>query len=313
MKPSLYSSWTGRIGLLILIVTMTQRLSAQFEFFQYFDGADTIPGQSLLLDMDTSSANVWQVGPPQKTIFHSAATPPNALLTDTALGYPMNNTSRFTFKVVPWVTWGVLAVQWLQKIDMDRHHDGGIIEYSVDTGATWTNVFNDPHVYSFYGYPLQDQDTLLTGEYAFSGTDTTWRDIWLCFDMSWLSFNDSIYFRFTLKSDSIDGGEEGWMIDNMMVHNSLMHPVKEIEKKDYMNVYPNPAKDIVNIEFEKIHDFHLIEAMKLIGPDGRLVQEWHDLPTKYWFDVRPFPDGMYFLTVRTNIRSETIPLLIKRH
>jgi hypothetical protein len=312
MKPILHASWPVRLGLLILVMTVAPRLCAQFERVQYFDGADTIPGQSLILNMDTSAANIWQVGPPQKVIFHSAATPPNALLTDTAAPYPVNNMSRFSFKAVPWVTWGILAVQWMQKIDMDGGHDGGIIEYSVDTGSTWTNVFNDPHVYSFYGFPPEDQDTLLTGEYAFSGTDTTWRDVWLCFDMSWLSFNDSIYFRFIFKSDSIDGGKEGWMIDNMTTHISMMHPVKENEKKDYMNVYPNPAKDIVYIEFEKVHQFHLIEDMKLVGPDGKLVRQWRDLPTKYWFDVRHFPEGMYFLTVRTNIRTETIPLLIKR-
>jgi hypothetical protein len=157
----------------------------------------------------------------------------------------------------------------------------GIIEYSVDTGVTWTNVFNDPHVYNFYGFSIFNQDTLPSGEYAFSGTDTAWQDIWLCFDLTWLSFNDSIYFRFTLKSDSIQTNKEGWMIDNLMAHISIMHPVREVDKMDYMNVYPNPTKDFVNIEMEKIQNFHLIEDMKFVTQEGIVLKEWKNEPPNF--------------------------------
>lgn len=301
-----------RTAILSLVLALAGPATAQPFLSQYFDGADTIPGEALFVDLDTSSANVWQIGRPGKVIFNSAATQPNALVTDTILPYPVNNTSRFSFKVVPWVTWGLLAVQWKQKLDMDPHRDGGIIEYSVDAGGTWANVFNNPYIYNLYGFDAANVDTLLTGEYALSGTDTTWRDVWLCLDMSWLNFNDSIYFRYTLKSDSIDNGREGWMIDDLTAHVSFMHPVKEMAKRDYMNVYPNPARGIVNIQFEEVHDFHLIEDMRLIAPDGKLVKQWSNLPSKFWFDVGKYPDGLYMLQVKTNIRSETIPLLIKR-
>lgn len=297
------------ISILFSVVFLSK---AQF-YNQYFDGADTSVLNSLIIQLDTSSTNIWQVGRPQKIIFDSAATFANALVTDTINNYPINNTSRVTFKIVPWVTWGLLAVQWKQKLDMDLHHDGGIIEYSIDTGVTWTNVFNDPHVYDFYGFQPANQDTLLTGEYALSGTDSIWRDVWLCFDMSWLSFNDSIYFRYTFKSDTINNNKEGWIIDNMMAHISLMHPVKEVSKKDYMNVYPNPTRDIVNIEIQKIQDFHIIENMELLGADGKVIKQWKNVPTKFWFDTTKYPDGLYFLKVKTNIKSETIPIVVKKN
>lgn len=303
-----------KIYLTILILfSVVFFTNAQQEYNQYFDGADTSVLNSLIIQLDTSSSNIWQVGRPQKIIFDSAATFPNVIVTDTINYYPINNTSSFSFKIVPWATWGLLAVQWKQKIDMDLHHDGAIIEYSVDTGNTWHNVFYDPHVYNFFGYQPANQDTLLTGEYAMSGTDSTWRDIWLCFDMSWLSFNDSIYFRYTFKSDSINNNKEGWMIDNMMTHISIMHPVKEVNKKDYINVYPNPTKDIVNIEIQKIQDFHIIENMELVGEDGTLISQWKNVPTKFWFDTSKYPDGIYFLKVKTNIKSETIPIVVKKN
>ncbi|MEO8146167.1 MAG: T9SS type A sorting domain-containing protein [Bacteroidia bacterium] len=297
----------------ILLFFVVSYCMAQPGYYQYFDGADTSATNSIIIQIDANSSNIWQVGKPQKNIFNSAATFPNAMVTDTINNYPNDNISRFSFKIIPWFTWGLLAIQWQQKLDMDLHHDGGIIEYSVDSGNTWSNVFNDPHVYNFYGFQLANADTLLTGEYALSGTDTTWRDIWLCFDMTWLSLNDSIYFRYTFKSDSVNNNKEGWMIDNMMAHISIMHPVKEINKKDYLNVYPNPTKDIVNIEIQKIQDFHIIENMKLVNSEGILIKEWKNIPTKFWFDTKKYPDGIYFLTVKTNIKSETIPVVVKKN
>jgi len=305
MKKIYFTFW--------IFLSVVSLAKAQPVFNQYFDGADTSAANSIIISMDPNPANIWQIGRPQKIIFDSAATLPNALVTDTINSYPVNNISRFSFKIVPWVTWGLLAIQWKQKLDMDLHHDGAIIEYSVDTGVTWTNVFNDPHVHNFYGVQPGNQDTLVTGEYAMSGTDSSWRDVWLCFDMTWLSFNDSIYFRYTFKSDSINTNKEGWMIDNMMAHISIMHPVKEVNKKDYMNVYPNPTKDIVNIEIQKIQDFHIIENMELINSEGTCMMQWKNIPVKFWFDTSKYPDGVYYLKVKTNIKSETIPIVVRKN
>ena len=184
------------IGLISLVIPF---LVQGQTYSQYFDGADTSAFNSLLINIDTSSSNIWQIGQPQKIIFDTAATFPNAIVTDTSNYYPTNNTSSFSFGVDPqWFGWGILALQWKQKLDMDIDYDGGIIEFSSDTGNTWKNVFNNPYVYNFYGFDTANQDTLISGDYAFSGTDSTWKDIWLCFDLSWLSFSDSLMFRYTL-------------------------------------------------------------------------------------------------------------------
>ena len=297
------------IVILFCIFTYT---NAQQYLTQYFDGADTSITNSIIIQLDTVSTNIWQRGRPQKIIFDSAATIPNAIVTDTIHYYPINNISRFMFKIVPWINWGVLAIQWKQKLDMDTAHDGGIIEFSFDNGNNWENVFNNPHVYNFSGFDFVNQDTLATGEYAFSGTDSIWRDVWLCYDLSWISFNDSVLIRFSFVSDSIDNNKEGWIIDNMFAHVDVIHPVKEVNKKDYLNVYPNPAKDIVNIEIQKIQEFHIIENMELRDLNGKLVKQWKNCPTKFWFDVSKYPDGIYYLKIKTNIKSETIPLLIKK-
>lgn len=300
-----------------ILLTLIVRSSIAQYYTQYFEGADTSLWEAILIDIDPDSSNIWQIGKPQKTIFDSAATFPNAIVTDTINFYPSNDTSRFVAKVyLDGYIWGIFALQWKQKLDMDMKFDGGIIEYSIDTGHTWVNVFNDPYVYNFYGFETANQDTLTGGEYAFSGTDTVWRDIWLCFDMSWLyelSGNDTILFRFTLLSDSIDNNKEGWLIDNMIAHITYIHTVKETDDDTYLKIYPNPASDIVHIEAEKIMDYHIIEQMDLLDPLGRTMQSWSNIPTKFWFDTHDYPGGLYFLKVKTNLHTETIPLVISKH
>lgn len=299
----------------VLTLCLVQSSLAQF-YTQYFDGADTLEWNSILINIDTSSQNVWQIGKPQKVIFDSAATQPNAIVTDTINFYPSNDTSRFTLEILNnWGTWGIFALQWKQKLDLDQGLDGGIIEYSVDTGRTWVNVFNNPYVYNFYGFQAINKDTLPNGEYAFSGTDSTWRDVWLCFDFSWFqqfNWNDTLRFRFTMLSDSIDNNKEGWMIDNMMAHITFIHTINEPKEFSHSTVYPNPASDIVNIQAPKITGYHIIELMELTDATGRVVDKWTNIPTKFWFDTSKYNDGLYFLKIATNIKSETIPLVISK-
>jgi hypothetical protein len=286
--------------------------SAQY-YNQYFDGADTLFPYSIAVDIDTG-ANIWQIGMPHKVIFDSAATFPNVIITDTINNYPINNISRFTVKISDlFQPWGILALQWKQKLDMDTAYDGGVVEFTTDNGQTWQNVFNNPYVYNFYGFQSENQDTLRSGVNAFSGTDSTWRDIWLCFDLSWISqFEDTLMFRFTFISDSVDNNKEGWMIDNFMAHLTFVHTIKESDQAhNYLTVYPNPTNGIINIVTEKMMGYHIIEHMELINAQGRVVKRWSNLPTKFWFDTDKLAAGLYWLQVKTNFKTETLPVVIK--
>ncbi|MDF2437523.1 MAG: hypothetical protein K0Q95_1899 [Bacteroidota bacterium] len=297
---------------MVMLVVSTS-LYSQWNNSQYFDGADTTYYNSIFIFKDTTANNIWQIGSPDKNIFDSAATRPNAIVTDTTSNYPASNTSSFYFNMAPYQYYGVMAVQWMQKLDMEKHHSGGIVEFSIDYGATWQNVFNNPYVYNFFGYDEANVDTLSTGEYAFSGTDSTWKDIWLCYNMSWLSGTvDSVKVRYTFKSDSIATGKDGWMIDNMNTHVTMAHPIKEVTTTDYFNVYPNPAKNIINIQLKAVDEFHIIEHMELVNTQGRIVGQWKNVPTKYWIETSKYPDGIYYLKIKTNLRSKTIPITIQK-
>ncbi|MDR3679976.1 MAG: T9SS type A sorting domain-containing protein [Flavipsychrobacter sp.] len=302
-----------KIYFLIITILFHSTASAQIHYQQYFDGTDTSATNSLIIHLDTSSSNVWQIGAPHKAIFDSAATYPNAIVTDTVNNYPPNNISRFSFITTPFMTWGILAIRWKQKLDLVKHHDGAIVEFSIDKGTTWSNAFNSPHVYNFYGFDRANKDTLATGEPCFSGTDSAWKDIWFCFDNSYLSsLGDSVIIRFTLKSDSTSNKGEGWMIDNMISSVTYVHIVKNVKQTEYLRVYPTSTTGIVNIEAEKIEDYHIIESMQLTDMKGEVVEEYGRAPTKYFIDISNHPSGLYYLKVNTNIKSKTFPIFLKK-
>ncbi len=177
------------------------------EFKQYFDGTDTIYNSnfwdsSIRVHINDSISSSWRIGQPMKSVFNKASTVPNAIITDTINYYSINDSSSFQYSIKPWTNSGILAFQWKQKLDTDYGNDGGIIEFSIDEGNTWQNVFNNPYVYNFYGFSNDNVDTLQNGQMAFTGTDSLWRDIWLCYDMSWLNESDSIMVRHTFVSDN---------------------------------------------------------------------------------------------------------------
>lgn len=304
---------TKLLTLFILMSTFSS-LVGQEEFIQYFDGADTVcVGQdytlSICIDIEDDTTNIWQIGVPQKPIFNSASTLPGALVTDTINSYPPDNISRFQFVIKPWINWGILALHWMQKLDMDQRFDGGTIEFSNDLGVTWENAFNNPYVYNFYGYEIANADTLPSGDYCFSGADSLWRDVWLCYDMSWVH-EEGLHVRYTFSSDSLDNNREGWLIDNLLAHITINHTVGEKKQEQYLNVYPNPATDIIYIQTQKLQEFHIIESMILYNTSGQVVDEWKTLPTKFFIDTKKYNTGMYYLYVQTNIKSETVPIMI---
>ena len=298
---------------LVTLLLLSQQSYAQYYHNQYFDGADTNANNSIIIVLDTSSQNIWQVGPPQKTLFHTASTQPNVIVTDTVNYYPINNTSSFTLGVNPssYGQGGFLSLQWIQKLDLDDTLDGGYVEYSIDTGATWTNVFNDPFVYNFYGYNPNNKDTLSNGDVVFSGKDTNWRDVWLCFDFSWLSLSDTLTFRFTLKSDSVDNNKEGWMIDNMNLHPTWFHTINETDQKEYMKISPNPSTGLINITSKKIEEFHIIEELTVFNLQGQLMKTYTMVPTKFTIDLRDLPKGAYIIKVKTNLQTETFRVILQ--
>ena len=288
-------------------------LSHGQSYRQYFDGADTAVYNSLLITFDSLSPNTWQIGTPQKVIFDSASTKPFAIITDTLNPYPSNDTSRFYFSVPSEWPAGIFALQWKQKLDLQDGVDFGLVEFKLHKDSLWQNAFNNPYIYNYYGYEPKNVDTLLNGELGFSGTDSTWKDIWLCLDISFTSLiTDTLYFRYSIISDPVQSNHEGWVIDNLLAHLTFIHTVQEKEQKDYIHLFPNPSNGIVNIQVQKkTNKFHVIEEIKVINEVGETVKSFGLSPTKFRVDLSNQPNGVYFITIKTNFQTETHKIIIQ--
>lgn len=295
----------------VLILAVTSIHAQMKKFAQYFDGADTIASKSIIVHLDTASENTWQIGRPQKTIFDTANTVPNVLVTDTINAYPPNNTSIFTFgmNLKTWTQWGITAIRWVQKLDMADSIHGGTVEFSVDTGKTWRNVFTDTLVYNFYGFNNKNKDTLPDGKIGFTGQDTTWKDIWLCYRYNAYMLYDSIMFKFTMKSDTTDNNNEGWMIDNFLVQETFFHTVSNTDPNQTFMVYPTLTNGIVKIESDK--DAGDIENIVVTDISGKAVMR-HDVHgKKAALDIGHMPAGNYFIGIHTLKKIEVYRITLQ--
>ncbi len=297
------------ISLLLIFCSLFWQTAVAQYSYQYFDGQEGMHYYA-----DSTQSNVWQVGPPQKSIFNAASTHPNAAVTDTVNYYPENNESTLTFEVSNDYGFygGYTTINWRQKIDFGPSNDGGIVEIRSNDTSEWANIFDNPYVYEVFGFVPENLGTLSTGDWAFSGTDTLWRHIWLCLESDFYATDLSLQIRFRMVSDDIASEHEGWMIDNLAYETIFPHTLEDLVADGiYMTVGPNPTSGRIQILSEKIPDYHIIESIEVWNMQGRAVRQYGKSPTKFWIDIGDLPKGVYFIKVKTNLREETFKVLLQ--
>jgi hypothetical protein len=193
------------------------------------------------------------------------------------------------------------AIQWLQKLDLDTSNEMGYVEYSTDTGNTWINVFGDPNSYNFYGYLSGNAGfQSVTGKEGFTGTDASWRDIWLCYPGDYFEQFDTTIFRFTIETDSLEHGSEGWMIDNFSIHQTWVHTLTEQSNNAGFIAYPNKSNGLLTIKYAKSDDPPLIAEVEVINLAGQVVMKANPESTTFNLDLSSFYVGLYKIKIITN-------------
>ena len=253
-----------------------------------FDSGDTIYQHAIIIDTVDCHHNIWKVGKPQKTIFDSSYSFPNAIVTDTVNPYPPNDTSMFllAFPGARWADsvfgvsdWGVL-VQFFYQLNIDANTRLKI-EFSSDSGATWSR-----NPTSFL---------LITGPDSM-GTMPGWQSNQFSFE---ISYHDSTICRFTFISGNDTSGKEGWMIDNMLIYYYPVESVQKISTDNLLSLFPNPVSSTLAISSS--HPINQIIITNLLGQNVRLIEGNQKLHVQV--DVSKLPTGMYFRNVNgTEIR-----------
>ncbi len=226
---------------LTLILFCFMAFCANGQSFSY-NFEDTSYRPVITIDTVNYHHNNWQVGKPNKTVFDSALTLPNALVTDTANPYRANDTSVFYIKLPKYIGFNWFGgVSFFYQLDIDTNAKA-TVEASSDTGRTWINVVTQD-----VAHPLQWDATKPRLDTSTNG----WQEFSLRFPWGAFFTGDSVFLRFTFISGSNDSSKDGWMIDNLGIHYDWEGAVPQIANNNLFSIYPNPSKGTINIHTNK--------------------------------------------------------------
>jgi hypothetical protein len=242
------------------------------------------PTDTAWIDTTTFQNNVWEIGIPQKTLFNSAYSLTNAIVTKLSSFYPNNDTSIFVIKQIVGhpVSWPfLLGISGYYKIDTDDSTDFGIIEFSPDNGHSWVNLMSD-------SVNWDGQKPVLSGN---SIGWNSFSNILYEYTLN-VGVGDTIWYKFTFISDSVQTNKEGWMIDNIGL-NFIGEGIGE--NKDQNNVFtsPNPFTTSTQITLDKT--YHNI-SLSVYDIQGKLMlqNQYADCNT-IQLGRNGLGNGMYFL------------------
>jgi len=261
------------------------------------------------IDTTSNADNIWQIGKPQKSVFTSAVTIPNVIVTDTINTYPINDTSRFiiSYKVNQGTIAGYEGSLNLDYyVDSDTLNDYGIIEYSQDTGATWTNLLDNFGAFS----------VLINGVYIdpnkpikkISGSSNSWNHLEIDLNVwSWGSqAEDSVLLRFSFISDSIQNNRDGLMFDNIWIADYWSSGVDE-NGLNITSAYPNPTSGELNINLENSYGQIDIKVLDMAGK--QVISEAITNQSELKLDLNNLTQGIYFVKVSADGKSSVIKVV----
>ena len=266
-------------------------------------------------------------------------------MTDTANPYPANDTSSFVFtwhNATNTHRVGYL-ISFYQRYDLENNKDAGIIEYWNGNYQQWFNIdsiFTNNQYRITWGYKIanndtttdwgyynywdtttvlnssdfrqSDLDTLPNGLVGFTGKDTAWQHVLIYYNgvvpMRLGHQNKSQYdlkLRFTLISDSVQSGNEGWEIDNFKLVEATdsisSGGIETYSNEKTIKIFPNPAKDKIKLDLSRI-DGTEHATIQIFDELGRQAQSSVLHNSNQNIDITALEKGLYQIIVRKNNR-----------
>lgn len=224
------------------------------------------------------------------------------------------------------------GLSFFHRYSTETEWDGGVIEVTVDDGATWTDV-GEYMVKNGYPSNLRENpESNISGRPAFHGQSEGW--IETIVDLGAFS-GETIRFRFRFASDA-NTGSEGWYVDNITFYGNLssitnIACAKE-EEGDFcdstttiifaaptnteniaddidLGIFPNPADDVVHISLPESLDGEV--QLSLVNTAGQVLlnQQLNDLQQQT-VDIKSIPAGLYYLRLESERGIATRKLIV---
>lgn len=257
----------------------------------------------LFIDTVHYKHNEWQIGKPNKRVFDSAFTYPNAIVTDTSNPVLPNDTSVFVLKIpsdgYP-NPFDLIWFSFVYKLDIDSG-DIAMLEVSIDSGSRWINVLTDTNMNFTWIYNSHGKPDL-------SISTSQWDSVTIAPHRLPTPYNDTLLVRFTLITGSDTTARDGWMID----HIATQYPSEDVPQinRAAFQLYPNPANGEVKIELvNALNNGYKLTVLNAVG-----MRVFADkIPkggTSYMMQVRNWDAGVYFVELDDGRGSRAVKKLV---
>jgi len=291
----------GVLAIILLIISCGkgygQCIGDPFDFIYNFD--NSIVDYNCFIRKDsTDTVNVWEVGIPSKSVFDTAFSPINVIVTDKINTYKTNDTSWFMFAKRPGTAssdWGWHKFDGMYYVNSDTISDYGKMEYSPNNGITWIDLFKDTSgLVGWYDYPG-------TGyiKPVLSGNSNGWKrfrctiripDSILASNHFYPNTAITLY-RFTFITDSIETNKDGLMFDDFKFYDIAESVTDPYASNNLITVYPTPAQSTLRVSYAQPMHQPQIRITNSLGQTMRTMNNY----TATDIDITELPNGVYML------------------
>lgn len=286
--------------LIISMIVITSVSYSQWTYFIDFDSPWSA-NSHINIDTITNPNNIWQIGTPSKTVFNSAYSPTKAIMTDTSNVYPINDTSIFYVRHSCFGKGNVeMMLSFHFKINTDSLSDYGTVDVSLDHGNNWINILTEDTTYYIQWYAPKP---------VLTGSSNGWQNFAINMNQLHMMYwnTDSIYYRFTFISDSIQTNKDGWIIDDFQI-NDYWEGVNNKASNKVLTIYPNPTKGIININTS---DFTKNNKISIFNNSGQIVFELSNYKNSQ-IDLGNLSSGFYHIRYSSDKQTFIEKLVISK-
>ncbi|MBL4604247.1 MAG: T9SS type A sorting domain-containing protein [Flavobacteriaceae bacterium] len=265
-------------------------------------------GDELFNESNTSNL-LWEIATPSKTLLNAAGSGTLAYITGATGDYPNNSTTSLYTSCYDLTQITTPVLSFKMAFDIEEDFDYLTVEYSTDTGTTWTTLgsASDANWYNSSSTINGLPGNQWTGEgedsNTLGGTNATIHDY--SYDLGVFASESNIVFRFKFITDS-GTIEEGIMIDDMVVNGTLS--VNNNEFSNIVSVYPNPSNGIFNIQWPN-NEKTTISVYNYLG---QKISEHKNITSgSYSLDLSNQSKGLYLLKINSNGKLASKKIILK--
>ncbi len=298
--------------LFLFFVSLNSFSQAWFELYPFkvvYSFEDTVNLEYLNVDTVTNPNNVWEIGQPQKTVFVNGNSSPTAIVTDTLMPYPINDTSEFIIEV-PVNDFTLYHVYGDYFVDSDTINDYGKIEVSYDHGANWIMISDDTSKYLGWGGDTLSFPWTHDSLFQLTGSSGGWKHFNIHLEhyenvLSYYSIpatTDTALYKFSFISDGNFDNRDGLMFDNITIVSVYAFSLEELEDQNF-GVYPNPNS--TGTVFFKDKNINEISIKDMQGKVV-LTQKYDKIES---IDISELPNGVYLLVATVGEEKRSCKLI----